>query len=111
MADHPHGGITMDECSRLNLEIGDILEEGNVIQSHYILEVCSPGLDRPLRTGKDFNRCIYRAVKCFLNEPISGKIEWDGVITGVSDIDVSLETAQGILKVPLDKISKAKQII
>jgi len=52
MADHPHGGITMDECSRLNLEIGDILEEGNVIQSHYILEVCSPGLDRPLRTGR-----------------------------------------------------------
>lgn len=111
IADHPQGGISMGECSRLNRQIGDMLEAENVIDSRYVLEVCSPGLDRPLRTGRDFRRCLSRTVKCFLKEPINGKIEWDGVIADVSDTLVVLKTCQGSLDLPLDKINKAKQII
>ncbi|HOU36385.1 MAG TPA: ribosome maturation factor RimP [Candidatus Omnitrophota bacterium] len=111
MADYPQGGITMGECSLLNRQIGDMLEEMQAIEGSYILEVCSPGLDRPLRTGRDFRRCLSRAVKCFLKEPINGKIEWDGVIADVSDTLVVLKTCQGSMDIPLDKINKAKQII
>jgi ribosome maturation factor RimP len=111
MADYPQGGISMGECSRLNRAIGDMLEDMNVIDSYYILEVCSPGLDRPLRTGRDFRRCASKSVKCFLKEPINGKIEWDGVIADVSDTRVVLRTPQGVLDIPLEKINKAKQII
>jgi ribosome maturation factor RimP len=111
MADYPQGGISMGECSRLNRALGDLLEEKNVIDSYYILEVCSPGLDRPLRTGRDFKRCASKSVKCFLKEPINGKIEWDGVIAEVSDTCVVLHTPKGVLEIPLEKINKAKQII
>jgi len=111
IADHPQGGISMGECSRLNREIGDMMETEQMIGTQYVLEVCSPGLDRPLRTAGDFKRCASRLVKCFLKEPINGKIEWDGVITDVSDIRVALQTTQGCLELPLDKINKAKQII
>ena len=111
IADYPQGGISMGECSRLNRAIGDMLEERNAIGSRYILEVCSPGLDRPLRTGRDFKRCASKTVKCFLKEPINGKIEWDGVIGEVSDTRVFLSTREGVLELPLEKINKAKQII
>lgn len=110
-ADYPHGGISMGECSRLNRQIGDLLEERQMIDAHYILEVCSPGLDRPLRTARDFERCVSRAVKCFLKEPINGKIEWDGTIADVSDTRVVLRTREGCLDIPLEKINKAKQMI
>jgi ribosome maturation factor RimP len=111
IADYPQGGVSMGECSRLNRAIGDLLEEKNVIDSYYILEVCSPGLDRPLRSRRDFKRCASKSVKCFLKEPINGKIEWDGVIADVSDTRVVLNTPAGVLDIPLEKINKAKQII
>ncbi|MFA5100654.1 MAG: ribosome maturation factor RimP [Candidatus Omnitrophota bacterium] len=111
IADYPRGGISMGECSRINRAIGDMLEEKNAIDSRYILEVCSPGFDRPLRTARDFKRCASKTVKCFLKEPINGKIEWDGVIGDVSDARVVLQTQQGVLELPLEKINKAKQII
>jgi ribosome maturation factor RimP len=111
VADHPRGGISLGECSRLNRAIGGLLEEKNVLESRYILEVSSPGFDYPLQRQRDFHRCISKAVKCFLKEPINGKIEWDGVIADVTDTLVVLQTKQGSLELPLEKINKAKQII
>jgi ribosome maturation factor RimP len=110
LVDKP-GGISLGECADLNRAIGDMLEERNAIDSHYILEVCSPGLDRPLRMKRDFERCRSNTVKCFLKEPINGKIEWDGVIIDVKDSLVVLQTKQGALELPIEKINKAKQII
>jgi ribosome maturation factor RimP len=111
IVDYPQGGIEMGECARLNKMIGAMLDARNMIEANYILEVCSPGLDRPLRSELDFRRCAQRPVKCFLKEPINGKIEWDGVIKDVSGSRVVLETSEGSLEVPIEKINKAKQII
>ena len=85
LADRPEGGITMDECALLNREIGDILDQKDIIQSRYILEVSSPGLDRPLKTKSDFSRSLNRNVKFFLNDLINRKLEWDGKIIRVDD--------------------------
>jgi ribosome maturation factor RimP len=111
LVDLPMGGISLGECAGLNRAIGDMLEEKNIIDSRYTLEVCSPGFDRPLRVIRDFERCRSNAVKCFLKEPINGKIEWDGVIMDVKDSLVVLQTKQGALELPIEKINKAKQII
>jgi ribosome maturation factor RimP len=111
LVDLPMGGISLGECAGLNRAIGDMLEEKNIIDSRYTLEVCSPGFDRPLRVIRDFERCRSNAVKCFLKEPINGKIEWDGVILDVKDSLVVLQTKQGALELPIEKINKAKQII
>ncbi|MCU0650870.1 MAG: ribosome maturation factor RimP [Candidatus Omnitrophica bacterium] len=111
LADYPHGGITLGECASLNRGIGDMLEEKNLFESHYVLEVCSPGLDRPLRTARDFERCKSNAVKCFLKEPINGKIEIDGVVSDVKESRLILETKQGIAEIPVEKINKAKRIV
>ena len=74
LVDKPEGGISLDECAHLNNEISRILDEENILQERYILEVSSPGLDRPIATKKDFQRCVNRKARFFLSELI-----FDGV--------------------------------
>lgn len=111
LADRPDGGISLGECARLNIELSRILDEKDILQARYILEVSSPGLDRPLKTKPDFARCINRKVRVFLNEPINGKLEWDGTITKVENDAVCLDASSQILEIPLSKINKAKQAV
>jgi ribosome maturation factor RimP len=81
------------------------------LQQRYILEVSSPGLDRPLKSRNDFLRCINRKVRVFLNEPINGKSELEGVITEVKDDSVYIVINTESIEVPLSKVAKAKQVI
>ena len=111
LVDRPEGGINLDDCAAINRELGEILDAKDFLQQRYILEVSSPGLDRPLKTQNDFSRCLNKKVKFFLSELINGKLEWDGVITKVSERIVYVDTVTEIMEVPLDKINKAKRII
>ncbi|MDD2927855.1 MAG: ribosome maturation factor RimP [Candidatus Omnitrophica bacterium] len=111
LLDKPEGGISLGECAGLNREISDLLDAKNILQEKYVLEVSSPGLDRPLKREKDFLRCLDKKVKFFLNELINGKLEWDGTITGVKAGIVYINTPAGAMEVPLAKINKAKRII
>ncbi len=111
LVDKPEGGISLGECALLNRELGNMLDEKNLLEQRYILEVSSPGLDRPLKTEADFIRCLNKKVKFFLSEFINGKLEWDGLINKVSEGKVYASIGEVILEIPLDKINKAKQII
>jgi ribosome maturation factor RimP len=111
LVDRPEGGITIDECARLNIEISSILDEKNIIQERFSLEVSSPGLDRPLKSRNDFIRSLNRRVKFFLSAPVHGKIEIDGKITQVNEQSVSVDTAGIVSDIDFNIINKAKQII
>lgn len=111
LADRPEGGINLDECAYLNTEICKILDERNLVQQNYILEVSSPGLDRPLRSKNDFLRCINRRVKIFLREAVAEKLEMDGTIIKADDDSVYIDMKGNNVRVPLFAITKAKQII
>jgi len=111
LTDRPKGGITFGECSLLNNQIGAILDEKNLLDTKYILEVSSPGLDRPLKTKNDFLRCLNRKIRLFLAEPLNGKMEIEGKISGVAGDNLVVDLEAGITEVPLSKISKAKQVI
>lgn len=111
LVDKRKGGISLEDCARLNQRLGELLDTRNAIQDRYVLEVSSPGLDRPLKTKNDFLRCLGQKVKFFLNEAINGKIEIDGVINKVEDEAVIIDTREGALGIPLSRINKAKQII
>ena len=50
------GGIGIDDCERLSRELSEALDREDLISQSYILEVSSPGLDRPLKTDADFLR-------------------------------------------------------
>src|SRR3990167_9523060 len=53
---HTPGGITLDRCAALNRALSDRLDAGGFLDEPYLLEVASPGLDRPLSTRRDFER-------------------------------------------------------
>ena len=109
--DRTEGGISLGECARVNSEISAILDEKGIPEERYILEVSSPGLDRPLATAKDFARCLKRKARFFLNEPVNGKIEWCALINAVTDNEVEVDIEGMTLKIPLSRINKAKQVV
>jgi ribosome maturation factor RimP len=110
LADRPEGGITMGECTEINRRLAYALEEKNLIPGSYILEVNSPGLDRPLKTKQDFTRCLNRQAKFFLAEPINGRIEMDGLIQEVFEDSVDVLSPAGITRIPYAAIHKAQQL-
>lgn len=111
LVDRFEGGITLDECAKLNGQINNLLDEKDILQTRYILEVSSPGLDRALKTKNDFLRCINRRARFFLNESINGKIELEGLICKVENDSVYIESRNELIEIPLTKINKAKQVI
>ena len=111
LTDKPQGGITLAECARICKELKNQLEETNIIPGDYILEVASPGLDRPLKSGKDFRRALNKEVVFFLNDPVSGKIQWQGIIQQADENSVFVQAAGEVLGIPLLKINKARLVI
>jgi ribosome maturation factor RimP len=111
LADRPEGGIDIDTCTRLNSELGLILDEKKIFQEGYLLEVSSPGLDRPLKTRGDFLRCLKREAVFFLSQPVRDRMEWQGVIKAVREETVLIERSGEEIEIPLGVINKAKQLI
>lgn len=110
LVDKPEGGISLGECALLNTEIGRILDENDAVQQRYILEVSSPGLDRPLKTKKDFSRCIDKRLKIFLNEEINAGLELEGIVKRIEGDSVYIEINTEQIEIPLSNINKAKQV-
>ncbi|MFH1128444.1 MAG: ribosome maturation factor RimP [Candidatus Omnitrophota bacterium] len=111
LVDTPGDNICLDECARLNREIGAILDGQEMLNQRYILEVSSPGIDRPITTKKDFLRCRNRKVKFFLKEMVNGKLEWDGIISKVEGDSVFADIKGEILEIPINKVNKVKQLL
>ena len=119
LTDKPRGGISLKECADLNLGLSAILDRENALAEGYVLEVSSPGLDRPLTSRKDFLRAGERQIRAVLSEPIEGKYEITGIITKVENDYLFLDSGKKIIdgsttltiKIPLNKIKKAKQVI
>jgi ribosome maturation factor RimP len=111
LVDRKEGGISLGDCARLNTKIGAALDGVNLLAERYILEVSSPGLDRPLVTPRDYARCINRKVRFFLSESIKGKIEIQGEIKESTQGSVFVQVEDETIEIPLAKVLKAKQII
>jgi len=106
LADTPEG-ITINECEGLNNYLSERLDKEEVIKEYYILEVASPGLDRPLVTDRDFERMMGRDldVKCY--EPIDGSRERWGKLIGMDKENVVIESNGISTVIPRTKIAKA----
>jgi ribosome maturation factor RimP len=111
LVDRPTGGISLRECAVLNAQLGALLDKDNILDDRYILEVSSPGVDRPLLAEKDFLRAKGRYIRVFLSEPYDGKIEWEGAIGRVNEGVLFLNSCDTVKSIPLCKINKAKQVI
>ncbi len=103
------GGITLDDCATLSHRIGDVLDTANIISQSYALEVSSPGLHRPLKKEKDFQKFVGERVDITLFAPIEGRRHFKGSIHSASEgVVVVKDEEERVYTLPLIGIAKAK---
>lgn len=87
------GGVPTDveDCARLSRAMGPVLEEADPISEAYILEVSTPGIDRPLTRPGDFGRWIGHAARIELARPIDGRRRFTGTIVSEGEDGVHIE--------------------
>ncbi len=100
-------GITIDECERLNNYLSELLDKEEVIDERFILEVASPGLDRPIVTDMDFKRAMGKALRVSMYEPVDGKREHQGDLIGMDKDNIVIESGGISVVIPRAKIAKA----
>lgn len=107
LADTPEG-IRIDECEAVNNALSDLLDKEDFIGEHYVIEVSSPGLDRPIKTDRDFERSMGKPLEVTTFCPIDGRKTHIGCLAGMNREEIVLE-ARGIsTAIPRDKIAMAK---
>ena len=84
------GGITVDDCEAISRRLGDWLDEKDFIEDSYILEVSSPGLGRPLKKDKDFERSIGKDVDIRLYKPLNKQKEFTGTLKAYNKETVTI---------------------
>lgn len=104
--DHEEG-IDVDDCAAVSRQVSALLDVEDPIQSEYILEVSSPGMDRPLFTLDQFTRYRGEQVKLKLRTPYEGRRNFSGRLSGVEGDEVVLVVGEEEYLLPIELIDKA----
>ncbi len=104
------GGVTVDDCERVSQQLSALLDVEDPIPGHYLLEVSSPGVDRPLFTLEHYRRFRGEEARVLLSQPVDGQRRFRGRIEGVEGDRVRLRTRQGLVSLPLEDIDKARLV-
>ena len=101
-------GITVDDCATVSNQLQRVFEVENVDYDR--LEISSPGLDRPLKKLADFERFVGENAQLRLSLPIGNQRNFVGVLGGMRDGAVVLETEKGEQLLPFQDIEKARLV-
>jgi ribosome maturation factor RimP len=85
------GGITVNDCEAVSRLFSDKLDANDFIEDSYIMEISSPGLDRPLKKEKDFARSIGKLVEIRTYRPIEKQKEFCGILSAYDSNSVTIE--------------------
>lgn len=89
------GGITIDDCELVSRAFSDLLDKEDFIEDSYILEVSSPGLSRPIKKDKDFQRNLEKKIEIKTFKMIDGTKDFEGVLTAFDKDSFTIETEDG----------------
>jgi len=104
------GGITLNDCVRVTREIEDLIEVKDFFRQPYVLEVSSPGLNRPLKKEKDFVRAVGMDVKIRMADPIDGRRNFQGRLESLEDGVLSVTVNNDRFLLPFGKVEKANLV-
>lgn len=115
MADRPEGGIEVDDCGTISTAVSAVLDVEDPIEDQYVLEVSSPGIDRPLTRLKDFEMWKGWEARVETSELIDGRRRFKGLLAGTEGDEVLIEIEDGGADVTIglqfDWLSDAKLIL
>jgi ribosome maturation factor RimP len=103
------GGAGIVDCQRLSHEAADVIDVSGLISESYDLEVSSPGLDRELRTNREFAWAVGKDVRCWLREPVEGRLEFAGRLEAAGPDRLAIASPDGkTADVPRALVTKAR---
>jgi ribosome maturation factor RimP len=111
MADRPAGGIVVDECARISTAVSAVLDVEDPIEDNYVLEVSSPGIDRPLTRLKDFDTWDGFEARIETTEMIDGRRRFKGLLAGTEGDEILITIEEGTIGLNFDWLSDAKLIL
>ncbi len=108
-------GITTDDCQRFSVALEKALDEADPIPGSYLLEISSPGIERPLKKERDYQRFVHNQVEIKLFKALNNQKAYRGELLGLSnqgsEVLVLLKISDELsLEIPLKDIVKARLI-
>lgn len=116
MAERPDGTISIKECADISRSLSPLFDAHDPIAGSYVLEVSSPGIDRPLVRPSDFEVWAGHTAKIELKELLDGRKRFKGVLEGFEDGEIRLEVdldqiGPTILGLPLNLVAEARLVL
>ena len=113
MAETPAGDMVVEDCARLSRAISAVMDAADPISGEYVLEVSSPGVDRPLTRLKDFVEYEGYEARLELDRLAEGRKRFKGVLAGVEgdQVGLDLEGEEETALVPFAWITEAKLVL
>jgi len=112
LAERPDGRMNVDDCAELSRALSDFLDNEDPIEGEYVLEVSSPGIDRPLTHITDFARWAGHEARVELRTPDhSGRRRFRGTLTGLEGNDIVMAIDGSRTKFPFGAIGDAKLVL
>lgn len=106
------GGVSLDDCELVHNAVNPILDEADPIPDAYVLNISSPGLDRPFKKQRDFERNYGKEVEVKLYAPIKGKKLYEGLLKEKTEnaIIVALEDGSEI-KIEMTRVALVRPLV
>ena len=105
------GGIVIEDCQAVSEEFSDRLDETDPIKQSYILEVSSPGLERPLKKETDFEKYKGEPVEVKLFQPVNGKKVFEGDLLGLEGSAINIKQGGEVLKFDRADIAVIRRVV
>ena len=103
--------MTLDDCELISHSVSAALDVADPIAGAYMLEVSSPGIDRPLVRAEDYDRFSGFDAKIELARTVEGRKRYRGRLLGTSDGAIRLLTEAGEIRLPLETVMRAKLVL
>lgn len=111
MAELPDGTMTVEACARASRAVSELLDADDPIADDYVLELSSPGIDRPLTRPKDFARWTGHEARLALIQPLDGRKRYHGRLGALIDERLTIETEAGPAVLPIAAIASVKLVL
>ena len=95
MADRPDGGIEVDDCGEISIAVSAVMDVEDPIEENYVLEVSSPGIDRPLTRLKDFDMWVGYEARSQTTELLDGRRLVRGILRGTEGLEMLIDLEEG----------------
>jgi ribosome maturation factor RimP len=108
--DRAEDGIGVDDCERVSRQASAVLDVEEAINGEYILEVSSPGMDRPLYELNQYEQYIGEDISLRLRFPYEGRRNFKGRLTGIDNDEIVLVVTDHEFLFPVEGIEKANVV-